>query len=209
MAFDYKKEYKEFYLPKAKPVIVEIPSMNFIAVSGSGNPNEPDGEYKRALSILYPVAYTLKMSYMGDYRMKGYFQYVVPPLEGLWWMNSNDSDFKDKDGFRWSAMIRVPDFVKANDVEWAKEEVTRKKGLDCSSLNFMTIKEGFCAQIMHIGPYNSESESMEILEKFIAANGYRKDLNTKRRHHEIYLSDPRKCAPEKLKTVLRIPISKL
>ncbi len=205
MAFDYKKEYKEYYMPKSTPAIVEVPAMNYIAVSGSGDPNEPDGAYQHALEMLYPVAYTLKMSYKTDYRMEGFFEYVVPPLEGLWW---NDADLTDKSAFRWIAMIRIPDFVKSEDVEWAKQEVLRKKGRDCSRLHFMSLNEGLCAQIMHIGPYDTEPASLSAIDRFLDAAGYVKDINDIRRHHEIYLSDPRKCSPDKIKTVLRIPISK-
>lgn len=209
MTFDYKKEYKEFYLPKAVPTVVDVPPMNYIAISGSGNPNEADGEYQRALGILYPVAYTLKMSYKTDYRMDGFFEYVVPPLESLWWIDKDDSDdFTDKSAFRWIAMIRLPDFVKSKDVEWAKDEVCRKKGIDCSSLDFLTIKEGLCVQIMHIGPYDAEPASLAVVDRFIESNGYIKDITASRRHHEIYLSDPRKCLPDKIKTVLRVPVIK-
>lgn len=209
MAFDYKKEYKEFYLPKTVPTVVDVPSMNYIAISGSGNPNEEDGEYQRALGILYPVAYTLKMSYKTDYRMDGFFEYVVPPLESLWWIDKDGSnDFTDKSAFKWIAMIRLPDFVKNKDVEWAKEEVHRKKGTDCSSLDFFNLKEGLCVQIMHIGPYDAEPESLAIVDRFIESNGYVKDITASRRHHEIYLSDPRKCLPDKIKTVLRVPVIK-
>lgn len=209
MAFDYKKEYKEFYLPKTVPTVVDVPSMNYIAISGSGNPNEADGEYQRALGILYPVAYTLKMSYKTDYRMDGFFEYVVPPLESLWWIDKDGSnDFTDKSAFKWIAMIRLPDFVKSKDVEWAKDEVRRKKGTDCSSLDFLTIKEGLCVQIMHIGPYDAEPESLAVVDRFIESNGYVKDITASRRHHEIYLSDPRKCLPDKIKTVLRVPVIK-
>lgn len=209
MTFDYKKEYKEFYLPKSVPTVVDVPSMNYIAISGSGNPNEADGEYQRALGILYPVAYTLKMSYKTDYKMDGFFEYVVPPLESLWWIDKDDSDdFTDKSAFRWIAMIRLPDFVKSKDVEWAKEEVRRKKGIDCSSLDFLTLKEGLCVQIMHIGPYDAEPASLAVVDRFIESNGYIKDITASRRHHEIYLSDPRKCLPDKIKTVLRIPVTK-
>lgn len=207
MAFDFKKEYKEFYMPKSLPSIVEIPEMKYIAVAGEGNPNEVDGAYQKALGILYPVAYTLKMSYKTDYRMEGFFEYVVPPLEGLWWMDNEDGDFSDKTGFRWIAMIRVPDFVTEKDVEWAKQEVMRKKGLNCDSIYFMSLEEGLCAQIMHVGSYDDEPKSLEILDTYLNTERYVKDLTEKRRHHEIYLSDPRKTAPEKLKTVLRIPIA--
>lgn len=209
MAFDYKKEYKEFYMPKAVPAVVEIPAMNYIAVKGSGNPNEEDGEYRHALELLYPVAYTLKMSYKTDYRMEGFFEYVVPPLEGLWWTDKDGAcGFTDKSDFRWIAMIRIPDFVKREDVEWAKNEAGRKKGLDCSAIEFMTVEEGLCAQIMHTGPYDNEPETLGIVDEYLDANGYIKDISGSRRHHEIYLSDPRKSLPDKLRTVLRIPIAR-
>lgn len=209
MAFDYKKEYKSLYMPKVTPTIVEVPKMKFIAVNGCGNPNEPDGEYQQALGILYPVAYALKMSYKTDYRINGFFEYVVPPLEGLWWTdNAISDDFTDKSTFRWTAMIRVPNFVDEVDVEWAKREVFRKKGLDCSSIYHMSFEEGLCSQIMHIGSYDTESVSLDIIAKYIESNGYMKDITSARRHHEIYLSDPRKCTPDKMKTVLRIPVAK-
>ncbi len=209
MAFDYKKEYKGMYMPKATPTIVEVPEMKFIAVNGNGNPNEPDGEYQQALGILYPVAYALKMSYKTDYRIDGFFEYVVPPLEGLWWTdNTITDDFTDKSAFRWIAMIRVPDFVEDDDVGWAKREVCRKKGLDCPSLYHMSFEEGLCSQIMHTGSYDTESMSLDAIDRYIESNGYLKDITPSRRHHEIYLSDPRKCSPEKMKTVLRIPIAK-
>ncbi len=207
MAFDFKKEYKEFYMPKSVPAIVTVPAMNYIAVRGDGNPNDPDGAYQKALEMLYPVAYTLKMSYKTDYRMEGFFEYVVPPLEGLWWMKNNGEEFHDKSAFCWIAMIRLPDFVTDKDVEWAKREVARKKGLNCDSLFFMKLEEGLCAQIMHVGPYDDEPTSLGIIDTLLNEKGYIKDLTEKRHHHEIYLSDPRKTAPEKLKTVLRVPIA--
>ncbi|MDE6140072.1 MAG: GyrI-like domain-containing protein [Alistipes sp.] len=210
MAFDYKKEYRDLYMPKASPVIVDVPEMKFVAVNGVGNPNDPDGEYQRAIGVLYPVAYAIKMSHKTDRRIEGYFEYVVPPLEGLWWTdNAIINDFTDKSAFRWIAMIRVPDFVKGDDVEWAKQEVLRKKGLDCSSLYFMTFEEGLCAQIMHIGSYDAEPVSLAAIDSFIATKGYAKDITESRRHHEIYLSDPRKCSSDKMKTVLRIPVATL
>lgn len=208
MAFDYKKEYKEFYLPKAKPSVVELPLMRYIAISGSGNPNEAEGDYQRAIQQLFTVAYTLKMSYKTDYRIEGFFDYVVPPLEGLWWLgNADGSDFTDKSAYRWTSMIRVPDFIQQKDVDWAKLEAARKKGMDCSGVKLMDLEEGLCAQIMHIGPYDAEPESLALLDRFIESNGYTKDLTSVRRHHELYLSDPRRCSPDKLKTVLRIPIA--
>lgn len=207
MAFDYKKEYKGLYMPKNGPEILDVPAMNYIAVQGKGNPNEPEGEYQQAVGLLYPVAYTLKMSPKAGHMMEGFFEYVVPPLEGLWWTgNAACDDFTDKSAFRWIAMIRVPDFVKSDDVEWAKKEVFRKKGLDCSPLHFMSLNEGLCAQIMHTGPYDTEPVSLAKIDSFIEAGGYAKDVDGMRRHHEIYLSDPRKCRPDKLRTVLRVPI---
>ncbi|MDE6552111.1 MAG: GyrI-like domain-containing protein [Muribaculaceae bacterium] len=210
MAFDYKKEYKNLYMPKTTPVIVDVPEISYIAVSGRGNPNEADGEYQKAIGMLYPVAYTLKMSHKTDYRMEGFFEYVVPPLESLWWTeNANMNDFTDKSAFNWIAMIRVPDFVKADDVEWAKREVIKKKHIDCVPLRFFSLQEGLCAQIMHIGPYDTEPTSLAAIDRFIQSKSYLTDISKERRHHEIYLSDPRKCNPDKMKTVLRIPIVKL
>ena len=209
MAFDYKKEYKDLYMPKATPIIVDVPEMKYIAIDGRGDPNEPGGEYQQALGVLYPVAYALKMSYKTEYRIDGFFEYVVPPLEGLWWTdNAIADDFTDKSAFRWIAMIRIPDFVEGDDVEWAKREVLRKKGIDTSLLYFRAFEEGLCAQIMHIGSYDTESVSLEAIDRFVESNGYKKDITARRRHHEIYLSDPRKCSPEKMKTVLRIPIAR-
>lgn len=209
MAFDYKKEYKELYVPKAFPVVVDVPDMKFIAIEGSGNPNDPDGDYQKAVGILYSVAYTLKMSYKTEYQIDGFFEYVVPPLEGLWWSaGANPDDFTNKAAFRWLAMIRVPDFVKGDDVEWAKHEIFRKKGIDSASLKFITLKEGLCVQMLHVGPYDTEPATLGVVNRFIETNGYVKDINETRRHHEIYLSDPRKCTPDKLKTVLRIPVIK-
>lgn len=208
MAFDYKKEFKDLYMPKTLPTIVNVPEMKYIAVKGCGNPNEQDGKYQQALGLLYPVAYALKMSYKTDHRIDGFFEYVVPPLEGLWWTDNDTIDFADKSAFQWIAMIRVPGFVEANDVEWAKREVYRKKGLDCTSLYYTCFEEGLCSQIMHIGPYDTEPISLDAIDKFIMSNGFEKDITANRHHHEIYLSDPRKCCPEKLKTVIRIPIAK-
>ena len=208
MAFDFKKEYKGLYMPKMTPSIVDVPETKYIAVSGSGNPNKPGGEYQQALGILYPVAYALKMSYKTDYHIAGFFEYVVPPLESLWWTDNANDDFTDKSTFKWIAMIRVPDFVDEDDVEWAKGEVFRKKGLDCSFLYYMNFEEGLCSQMMHIGSYDTEQVSLDAIDRYIESNGYIKYITTSRRHHEIYLSDPRKCSPEKMKTVLRIPVAK-
>lgn len=207
MAFDFKKEYKEFYLPKSKPEIVDVPPMNFIAVRGKGNPNEEDGEYKQAVGLLYAIAYTIKMSYKGDRKIDGYFEYVVPPLEGFWWQDGIDGiDYSDKSTFNWISVIRLPDFVSIRDFEWAKTEVERKKKLDCKKAEYLTVHEGLCVQIMHIGPFDNEPETVAVMDSYIKENGYENDFSDERLHHEIYLSDPRKANPEKLKTVIRHPV---
>ncbi len=207
MPFDFKKEFKEYYMPKAKPKIVSIPKMNYIAVHGKGDPNEEGGDYKTAVGILYAVAYTIKMSKMGDHKINGYFDYVVPPLEGFWWQDGIEGvDYKHKETFNWISVIRLPDFVTEADFNWAVETATTKKGIDCSCAEFLTIEEGLCVQIMHHGSYDDEPASVDLMHKFIQENGYELDFSESRLHHEIYLSDPRKCAPEKLKTVIRHPI---
>ena len=209
MAFDYKKEYKEFYLPKKKPEIVTVPKMNYIAVKGCGDPNKEDGEYKNSISILYALAFTIKMSKLTDYRIEGYFDYVVPPLEGFWWQQEvTQIDYSRKDAFQWISVIRLPDFVSEKDFNWAKQQVKTKKGIDCSNAQFLTIEEGLCVQIMHIGSYDDEPDTIMIMDKFIKENGYINDFSNTRMHHEIYLSDARRVAPEKLKTVIRHPIRK-
>lgn len=206
MPFDFKKEYREFYLPKNTPGIVDVPPMNYIAVRGSGDPNEEGGAYQRALAVLYAVAYTLKMSYLGGHKIDGFFQYVVPPLEGFWPVGSADTP--DKSAFRWISVIRLPDFVSQADLAWAAAEAGRKKKLDCSGAEFLTVNEGLCVQMMHIGPYDSEPESIARMDGFLAGQGYENDLSASRLHHEIYLSDPRKTAPEKWKTVIRHPVKR-
>ena len=207
MAFDFKKEYKEFYLPKSKPEIVDVPPMNFVAVRGKGNPNEEDGEYKQAVGLLYAIAYTIKMSYKGNRKIDGYFEYVVPPLEGFWWQDGIDGiDYSNKSTFNWISVIRLPDFVSIRDFEWAKTEVERKKKLDCKKAEYLTVHEGLCVQIMHIGPFNNEPETVAVMDSYIKENGYENDFSDERLHHEIYLSDPRKANPEKLKTVIRHPV---
>lgn len=209
MAFDYKKEYKEFYLPKKKPEIVTVPKMNYIAVKGCGDPNKEDGEYKNSISILYALAFTIKMSKLTDYRIEGYFDYVVPPLEGFWWQQGvTQIDYSRKDAFQWISVIRLPDFVSEKDFNWAKQQVKTKKGIDCSNAQFLTIEEGLCVQIMHIGSYDDEPATITLMDKFIKENGYINDFSNTRMHHEIYLSDARRVAPEKLKTVIRHPIRK-
>ena len=209
MAFDFKKEYKEFYLPPAKPVVVTVPKANYIAVRGKGNPNEEGGAYQQAIGILYAVAYTLKMSYKTDHRIEGFYDYVVPPLEGFWWQEGIDGiEYSDKSTFCWISVIRLPDFITQADFDWAVETASKKKKIDCSRTEFLTIDEGLCVQIMHIGPYDNEPASVALMDRFLEENGYENDLSVTRLHHEIYLSDARKVAPENWKTVIRHPIKK-
>ena len=228
MAFDFKKEYKEFYMPKNKPEIVKIPPMNYVAVRGKGNPNVECGDYQQAISILYAVAYTLKMSYKTDYKIEGFFEYVVPPLEGFWWQgvqhpvdaemrtdrtdrreNVKGIDYSNKDTFNWISVIRLPDFITEKDFAWAVQTATKKKKIDCSPAEFLTIDEGLCVQIMHQGSFDSEPATVALLEDYLKEQGYENNINEQRLHHEIYISDARKVAPEKWKTVIRHPIKKV
>ena len=207
MAFDYKKEYKEFYLPKTRPEIITIPKMNYIAVEGSGDPNVEDGEYKHSIGLLYGIAFTIKMSKRTDHKIGGYFDYVVPPLEGFWWQEGKEEiDYTHKEDFRWISVIRLPDFVTKEDFDWAINEAATKKKQEFSKVEFLTIEEGLCVQCMHIGPYDSEPETVDMMDRYIFENGYENDFSDTRKHHEIYLSDVRKTAPDKLKTVIRHPI---
>lgn len=207
MAFDFKKEYKEFYLPKSQPQIVDVPPMRYIAVRGQGDPNAEGGAYQQAVSVLYAVAYTLKMSYKTDHKIAGFFEYVVPPLEGFWWQEDTTGvDYSRKSDFNWLSVIRLPDFVTTDDFRWAVETATRKKKLNCSAAEFLTIDEGLCVQIMHIGPYDDEPKSVALMDEYLLEHGYVNDITAERLHHEIYLSDPRKTPPEKWKTVIRHPI---
>ena len=214
MPFDYKKEFKEFYLPPAKPQIVHIPKMQFVAVRGKGNPNEEEGEYKAALAVQYAISYAIKMSKKGDHKISGYFDFAVPPLEGFWWQEKNEVvlpgfDYSDKSSFNWISVIRLPDFVTQKDFDRAKETVTVKKGLDSSSAELFTFEEGDCVQIMHTGSYDDEPATIKLMDDFAVANGWQLDFSATRLHHEIYLSDPRKTSPEKLKTVIRHPVRKI
>ncbi len=209
MAFDYKKEYKEFYMPKNKPAIVDVPEMNFIAVRGSGNPNEEGGDYKAAIGLLYGIAFTIKMSKMGNHRIEGYFDYVVPPLEGFWWQNGIFGiDYGKKEEFQWISVIRLPDFVTEDDFKWAVKEAEKKKKQDFSKVEFLTIKEGLCVQCMHVGAFDDEPATIALMDQYIHENGYENDFSEKRLHHEIYLSDARRVAPEKWKTVIRHPVKR-
>ena len=209
MAFDYKKEYKEFYMPKNKPSIVEIPKMNYIAVRGKGNPNDEEGEYKKTIGLLSGIAFTIKMSYKGTHKIDGYFEYVVPPLEGFWWQDDREGiDYNQKEKLNFISIIRLPDFVTKKDFDWAIEEATKKKKQDFSKVEFLTYDEGICVQCMHIGSYDDEPETVELMHKYMEESGYVLDITDKRYHHEIYLSDPRKCDASKLKTVIRHPIKR-
>ena len=208
MAFDFKKEYREFYLPKNKPEIVTVPRASYIAVRGEGDPNEEGGAYQQAIGVLYAVAYTLKMSYKTDRRIEGFYDYVVPPLEGFWQQEGSIIDYSDKSKFRWISVIRLPDFITKEDFDWAVETAAKKKKLDCSKAEFLTVDEGLCVQMMHLGPFDDEPESVAQMDRFLAENGYENDLTDTRLHHEIYLSDARKAAPEKWRTVLRHPIKR-
>lgn len=204
MAFDFKKEYKEFYMPKDKPAIIEIPSMNYIAVRGKGDPNAEDGEYKETIGLLYGIAFTIKMSKKGDHQIE-----VVPPLEGFWWQEGIDGiDYAHKENFRFISVIRLPDFVTKEDFDWAVAEATKKKKMDFSKVEFLTVDEGLCVQCMHTGSYDDEPMTVKMMHDYMAEQGYALDITDQRLHHEIYLSDARKVAPEKLKTVIRHPIRK-
>lgn len=209
MTFDFKKKYKEFYMPKNKPEIVVVPVANYIAVKGEGNPNQEGGAYKQAVSILYSVAYTIRMSYKGSHKIKGFFEYVVPPLEGFWWQdNIKGVDYGNKNAFNWISVIRLPDFVANDDFNWAVAEATKKKKLNCSLAKFLTINEGLCVQIMHKGPFDDEPATIGVMDEYLQENGYINDITDTRLHHEIYLSDVRKIEPSKWETVIRHPIKK-
>lgn len=207
MAFDYKKEYKEFYMPKNKPSIIEIPQMNYIAVRGKGNPNDEAGQYKQSIGLLYAIAFTIKMSYKGTHKIDGYFEYVVPPLEGFWWQDGiTGIDYNKKEEMNFISIIRLPEFVTEDEFKWAVEEATKKKKQDFSKVEFLTYTEGLCVQCMHIGSYDNEPATIELMNNYAQQNGYETDITDKRFHHEIYLSDPRRCNVNNLKTVIRHPI---
>ena len=210
MVFDYKKEYKEFYMPKNKPSIVNIPKMNYIAVRGKGNPNEENGEYKKSIELLYGIAYTIKMSYKCDYKIDGYFEYVVPPLEGFWWQDGiKGMDYNKKEELNFISIIRLPDFATEKDFKWAIKEATKKKKNDFSKVKFLIYEEGLCVQCMHLGSYDNEPITTELMENYARDNGYKINITDTRFHHEIYLSDPRRSEAAKLKTVIRHPVKKI
>lgn len=205
MAFDFKKEYKELYMPKTEPEIIDVPQMNFIAVRGKGDPNEEDGAYKQAVNILYAIAYTIKMSNKSGRKIDGFFEYVVPPLEGFWWQEGVEGvDYSQKDKFNWISVIRLPDFVSKEDFEWAKEEAARKKKIDCSLAEFLTIKEGLCVQALHLGPFDDEPKTVAKMDEYLIKEGYEKDFSNERLHHEIYLSDPARLNRQNIKRLYGI-----
>lgn len=207
MAFDYKKEYKEFYMPPRKPTIVTVPRMNYLAVRGRGNPNDEEGEYKNSIGLLYGIAFTIKMSYKGEHRIAGYFEYVVPPLEGFWWQEGvKGIDYTRKEDFRFISLIRLPDFVTPAEFNWAVAEASQKKKTDFSKVEFLTYDEGECVQCMHIGSYDEEPATIAAMHECARQDGYEPDFTDTRYHHEIYLSDPRRCDAGKLKTVVRHPV---
>lgn len=207
MAFDYKKEYKEFYLPQNRPELVRIPRMNFIAVRGSGDPNEEGGAYKASIGLLYGIAFTIKMSKKGSHAIEGYFDYVVPPLEGFWWQEGICGfDYTRKEDFRWISVIRLPDFVTEADFDWAVAEAETKKKTDFSKVEFLTLEEGLCVQCMHVGSFDEEPATVEKMDRYLLENGYENDFSDQRLHHEIYLSDARRVAPERWRTVIRHPV---
>lgn len=210
MAFDYKKEFKEFYVPSKKPGVVDVPPMNYLAVRGSGDPNVEGGEYKRSIELLYAIAFTIKMSKKGDHRIEGYFDYVVPPLEGFWWQKGMDGriDYACKDELNFISCIRLPDFVTEADFEWAIREANAKKQRDFSAVEFLPVHEGLCVQCLHVGSYDSEPATIAAMDGFACEQDYELDFSPERLHHEIYLSDPRRCDPARLRTVIRHPIKR-
>ena len=203
---DYRKENKDLYSPKTEPSVIKIPEILFLAVDGKGDPNETGGEYKNALEVLYGIHYTIKMSKKGTSVPLGYFDYVVPPLEGLWWTLDNKIDFKNKSTFNWVSMIRLPEYINKDVFQWACEEASKKKRINTEKAYLLKLNEGLCVQCMHIGLYDNEPKTLALIDDFINKNNLLKDINDKRRHHEIYLSDPRKADPAKMKTILRIPV---
>lgn len=207
--FDFSRQEKELYQPKSVPAIIDVPEMLFLAVDGKGDPNEPDGEYGKAVGLLYALSYTIKMSDKAKTPLPGFFAYRVAPLEGFWQMSGGEPgvDYNNKAAFEWTSLIRQPEFVSEAVFEWACAEVRRKKGLDTSRARLFRYREGLCVQMMHIGPYDAEPASVARMDAFLAENGYENDLGV-RRHHEIYLSDPSRTAPEKCKTILRHPVVK-
>ncbi len=196
-------------MPKRVPGIVLVPKMNYIAVRGKGNPNDENGEYKQSIGLLYGIAFTIKMSYKGSHKIEGYFEYVVPPLEGFWWQeNTIGIDYNRKNDMQFISIIRIPDFVTKKDFDWAIEEATKKKKQDFSKVEFLTYEEGLCVQCMHIGSYDDEPLTIEAMHQYAYQQGYELDISDKRYHHEIYLSNPQRCDINQLKTIVRHPIKR-
>lgn len=207
MSFDFKKEYKSLYMPNTNPSIITVPTINYVAVRGTGNPNEQGGEYSQAVGLLYALSYTIKISYKNGLAFDGFYEYTVPPLEGFWWQDGvNGIDYSRKNEFNWISIIRLPDFITRSDFKRAVDFAADKKKKDFSKLEFLTVNEGLCVQCMHIGSYDTEPQTLAKINDFLSTNGYVDDLNLNRLHHEIYISDPNKCAADKLKTVIRHPI---
>ncbi len=202
MPFDFKREFKALYQPKTTPGIIIVPPITYAAVRGKGDPNEEGGAYKSAVAALYGILYAIKMSKRGERDIEGYFDFVVPPLEGFW----ENIDYSHKERFNWISVIRLPEFVDADVFEWAKARTSAKKNIDCSKAEMLAVDEGLCVQCLHVGGYDSEPRTVAAIDAFLAENGYESDFSDKRRHHEIYLSDPNKCVTEKMKTVIRHPI---
>lgn len=207
MVYDFKKEQKQFFKLGKKPELIDVPKMTYIAVRGKGDPNAADGEYKQAIQLLYGISYTIKMSKKGTHKIKDYFDFVVPPLEGLWWQDGNTGiDYAHKEKFEFISMIRMPDLVTQDVYDWAIKEASEKKDGDFSKVKLLTLEEGKCVQVMHVGSYDDEPETIEKMKEFAEQNGVEPDYSDERRHHEIYLSDPRRTKVENLKTVIRIPV---
>ena len=207
MAFDFKKEYKELYAPKKGPGIIEVLPVTYVAVRGSGDPNEEGGAYQQAIAVLYAISCAIKMSKKGTRQIEGYIDFVVPPLESFWWQDTVVGvDYAHKEAFNWIAVIRLADFVTREIFGWAVEEATAKKKIDCSIAEYLQVREGLCVQCLHVGSYDDEPATVEAMGAFARERGYEIDLSGERRHHEVYLSDARKVSPDKLKTIVRHPI---
>jgi hypothetical protein len=212
MAYDFKKEFKVMYNPKTEPSIIDVPTMRFLMVDGKGDPNT-SAEYEAAVEALYTISYSIKMSKMSGNTPDGCFDFVVPPLEGLW--DVYDENYTggipaNKSQFVWTLMLRAPEFAAPEALEAAKASSAKKKpDVDTSHVQLEDFTEGLRVQIAHIGSYDDEPQTAAKMDAFATANGYAIDFASGRLHHEIYLGDPRKTAPEKLKTVLRHPIRKV
>jgi len=207
MPFDFKKQFRDQYQPSRTPGIVSVPAMRYVAMRGRGNPNEEGGAYQRAIELLYGISYTIKMSPKAGHAIDGYFEYVVSPLEGFWWQEGVQGvDYARKDDFNWISCIRLPDFVTPDEFAWAIDEATRKKRRDFSSVELLSVEEGTCVQCLHLGPYDDEPATVDAMHAVAEEQGYVPDFSNTRLHHEIYLSDPRRTAPDKLKTVIRHPV---